>query len=144
MIELLPIRSLGIKATYAYLRGKQGNGEDLPFIPQNSLKSEIEWRNSTNRILTEYFVRLGAEYAFNQEHPSYFETPSSEYFLLNAGAGCTLKVGKQIIELNCIATNLLNCLYIDHLSTLKDLHYFNMGRNVMCSIRIPFSADLKK
>lgn len=142
MIEMLPIKSFNIKATYSYLRGKQGNGEDLPFIPQNNLKTEIEWRNSVSGFLSEYYIRLGAEYAFKQEHPSNFETPSSEYLILNAGVGCTFTVGKQTIELDCIATNLFNQLYIDHLSTLKELNYFNKGRDVMLSIRMPFAIGL--
>jgi iron complex outermembrane receptor protein len=39
--------------------------------------------------------------------------------------------------LDVTANNLLDESYIDHLSTLKDLGYYNPGRNVMIGLKIP-------
>ncbi len=143
IIEVLPLNSLSINGSYSYLRGEQDNGENLPFIPQNKIRAEIKWERYLKGVLHNYYVRLGVDYAFRQDEPSYFETPSSDYTLLNAGLGFSFLIGNQSIDLDIVASNLLNHLYIDHLSTLKELGYYNMGRNLTVSLRVPFGLDLR-
>ena len=84
------------------------------------------------------FFRISGLYADKQTHPAMFETESGGYFLLNTGIGADLKWFDQFFSLSVLADNLLNKKYIDHLSTLKDLGYNNMGRNICFSIKIPF------
>ena len=141
MVELLPLSSLSIIGSYSYLRGEQSNGENLPFIPQNKIRTEIKWGKSLKGMLNNYYLKIGVEYAFKQDKPSYFESPSADYTLLNTGLGFTFLIGNQSIDLDLVATNLLNHLYIDHLSTLKELGYFNMGRNLTVSLLVPFGIE---
>jgi iron complex outermembrane receptor protein len=143
VMEILPVKSFSIKGSYSYLRGKQSNGENLPFIPQNKIKAEVKWKKSMNGFLSSYYVKLGMNHAFNQNNPSLFETSSIDYTLLNAGLGFEFLIGKQNLELDIIASNLLNHVYIDHLSTLKELAYNNMGRNITVSLRVPFGVDIQ-
>jgi iron complex outermembrane recepter protein len=142
IIEVLPFRSLDIKGTYSFLRGKQNNNENLPFIPHNKISAELKWEKSLSGVLTGYYIKFGVDHAFRQDKPSYFETTSPEYTILNAGLGLSCLLGKQNIELDFVANNFLDRVYIDHLSTLKDLGYNNMGRNLTITLRVPFGIDL--
>jgi iron complex outermembrane receptor protein len=60
--------------------------------------------------------------------------------LLNAAVGTDLKVKNQIVSFSLTASNLLNTRYFDHLSTLKDVGIYNMGRNISLNIQIPFGV----
>ncbi|MFW6276020.1 MAG: hypothetical protein ACOC2M_05255, partial [bacterium] len=71
-------------------------------------------------------------------NPAMFETESDSYFLLNAGIGTEIKWANQMISLSFQANNLLNETYIDHLSTLKGMGYYNIGRNVSVNLKVPF------
>ena len=83
------------------------------------------------------FITLGTTYAFAQNNPSQFETVSPNYFLVNAGLGFDFFIEKQKVNIGIYGQNLLNTTYIDHLSTLKDMGYYDMGRNIAIKVRIP-------
>jgi iron complex outermembrane receptor protein len=141
LVEALPFNHLSIIGSYSYLRGGHSNQENLPFIPQNKIRAEIKWEKSLEGIFHNCYAKIGVDYAFKQDKPSHFETPSTDYILLNAGLGFSFLIGKQGFDLDIVATNLLNHQYIDHLSTLKEIGYYNMGRNISVSLRVPFGAD---
>ena len=136
----LPATWLNISASYAYLVGRQDDGFYLPFIPQNKLRSEIRFQGQNISFLDKPCFKMGVVYAGRQERPSMFETESDPYFLLNAGIGTRIKVRNQLLSLSVQANNLLNEVYIDHLSTLKDLGYANAGRNISISVTVPFGV----
>jgi iron complex outermembrane receptor protein len=85
------------------------------------------------------YVTGGVNLVFEQDHPSIFETATNAYQLVNLGLGFDLKVEKQLLNFRIAATNLLNVDYYDHLSTLKDLGIYNMGRNISISVKVPFT-----
>ena len=89
-------------------------------------------------FLKNNFFKVGGVFAAKQNNPAMFESKSSSYFLLNAGLGSDIKWGKQMIQLSFQANNLLNKTYIDHLSTLKGMGYYNIGRNISINLKIPF------
>jgi iron complex outermembrane recepter protein len=47
-------------------------------------------------------------------------------------------VFKQTFVFGISANNIFDTRYYDHLSTLKPLNYYNQGRNVSISLKIPF------
>lgn len=138
MFEYLLEKWIDLKAGYAYLIGKEDNGNYLPFIPQNKIHFDVNLKKEKLLFMYHPFFRVGGLYASKQIHPAMFETESDGYFLLNAGIGADLNWFNQFVSLSVQADNLLNKNYIDHLSTLKDLGYNNMGRNICFSIKIPF------
>ncbi|MCD4698237.1 MAG: TonB-dependent receptor [Bacteroidales bacterium] len=141
-IYLLPW--LHVNTTYSYLRGEQQNGRYLPFIPQDKIKAEMKLeRKQLGKLINPWF-RVSAAWAFAQKHPAQFETETDAYTLLNAGLGFQLKVQNQFVELSITASNLLNEVYYDHLSTLKEMGLYNMGRNITFSIKVPFGIINKK
>jgi iron complex outermembrane receptor protein len=141
-LEYAPWKMLNIKAVYNFTVGKQSNGMYLPFIPQNKIKVNLRWHKQKLAFLRKAFISIGTTYAFAQDNPAQFETASPDYALLNAGLGFSVKAGKQEIEIGIYGENLTNTAYIDHLSTLKDMGYYNMGRNIALKIRIPLDFGI--
>jgi len=134
-----PYDWLHIKSSYAYILGKQNNGEYLPFIPANKFHLELKVNLNSYKKLNGLFIKAGTDLVFNQNHPGQFETPTDSYTLVNAGFGGNVKIMKQNITFGIFANNILNEVYIDHLSTLKGMELNNIGRNITFSLSIPFS-----
>ncbi len=137
-LNVLPIDWMNIRTTYAYLIGKQDDGSNLPFIPQNKLRIEIKLQKQEIGFLKNPFVKFGGLYAAKQEKPAMFETASDSYLLFHAGIGANIKCANQLLTLSIQANNIFNETYIDHLSTLKGLGYNNIGRNISINLKIPF------
>jgi len=128
------------KLSYAYLVGEKLDGEALPFIPQNKINGAILFTYSKLSFLKELNLSISANYAFEHYQPAIFETSTEDYFLLNASFGFTIPMFRQAIKFSCNAHNLMDTKYYDHLSTLKSLGYYNMGRNFSFSMSIPFTG----
>lgn len=135
--EYAPYKYTNLKIVYNYTIGKQANGLYLPFIPQNKLRFEMKFNKPKIFFLHNAFLSLGSTYAFAQNNPSQFETASPDYFIINAGLGFDFYIGTQKFSVGLFGQNLLNNAYIDHLSTLKDLGYYNLGRNIAFKLQIP-------
>ena len=140
-IDVLPFDWLNFKTSYAYLIGKQDDGNYLPFIPQNKLRFELKFQKQKLIFLKNTFFKVGGFYASKQNNPAMFETKTDSYFLLNAGIGTDIKWANQKVFLSVQANNLLNETYIDHLSTLKEMAYYNIGRNISINLKIPFGIN---
>lgn len=129
---------LHFETGYAMVIAKDQQGNFLPRIPafnlSNTLKFELKnwkkWENS--------FISLTANTIFAQNQITDFETPTASYLLLDAKIGTELKVGKQNLEISVGATNLLNTTYYNHLSRLKTDGIYDMGRNLVVSVKVPF------
>ncbi len=129
---------LHIKANYSYIIGEKISGGYLPLIPANKLHFELMVKKNRWKATRNPFIKVWVDYVFDQNHPSEFETSSKHYTLLNASLGTDLQMKGQLMQFSLTASNLLNTLYMDHLSTLKDVGIYNMGRNIALNIRIPF------
>jgi iron complex outermembrane receptor protein len=140
-MEILPLKWLRFRAVYSWLRAQQEDGKNLPLIPQNKIMASVALSKNGERWYRKVFFRVGAEYAFKQNNPSLFETATPSYWLLNAGAGLNFMFGKQAVELLINMNNLLDEMYLDHLSTLKGTGYYNLGRNFSVSVKIPFGKE---
>ncbi|MDV7188225.1 TonB-dependent receptor [Lutibacter sp. TH_r2] len=139
IVNYTPIEWLNINTTYSYLIGKEDSGNYLPYIPQNKVRFDVKLQKEKIGKLYNSYFKIGGLLAEDQNNPSIYETETDGYFLLNAGIGTQLKIGDEMINVSIQANNLLNETYIDHLSTLKDLNYNNIGRNIVATIKIPFT-----
>jgi iron complex outermembrane receptor protein len=126
------------KFSYAYLVGEKLNGDPLPFIPQNKLNNSIVFTYSKLSFFKDINLSLSGNYAFEQNNPALFETKTGDYFLLDASLGFTIPISKQAIRFGLNAHNMLDAEYFDHLSTLKPLGYYNMGRSFSFSLSYLF------
>ena len=110
------------------------------YIPALHLTDQVKWtfKTGTAGKIKNPYIQLELESHFNQKRIDIFETATSGYLLLNFSAGTNLKVQKQIWTLYISAANLLDTKYYDHLSRLKEVEIYNMGRRVTFGLVIPF------
>ena len=136
-----PLDWLHLESTYSLVIGEQTDGSYLPRIPAQDLYFEVKFEKDQWKIFREIYLKAGIDIVFAQNNPSIFETESDGYNLVNMGFGFDIQMKKNRINFNVTATNLLDVSYYDHLSTLKDLGIYNMGRNIAVSLRIPFNIN---
>ncbi len=134
---------LHIQASFSSVIGKQNNGDYLPFIPANKLRFELRLEKERLSFLHKPFFSLEMNTAFDQNHAAPDETTTEGYSLLDTNIGATLKINQQPLSITVSATNIFDKKYIDHLSTLKEVNYFNPGRNFVLSIKVPFGSGIK-
>ncbi len=123
------------KISYAYVRGVQENNENLPFIPQNKINMNLDFNKTDIAYFNNVKFRVSVVYAFAQTQPAMFETETPDYFVLNSSLNFSVKMKKQVVSFKIFVNNILDKQYFDHLSTLKDLGYYNIGRNTGIAIR---------
>jgi len=133
-----PLHWLHLKSTYSYVIGKKKQGGYLPLIPGQKLIFDIRATKNKWKAFRDLFVKAGIDFVFAQNNPSEFETATPAYTLVNLGAGFDILIKQQRFSFSIIANNLLDVTYFDHLSSLKPLGIYDMGRNVSFSVKIPF------
>ncbi len=140
-INYVPLKQLSISANYAYTVGIQENKEYLPFIPQNRIITSIQYNITNFSFFRNTSIKLGSTYAFSKNNISPSEIESDAYFILNASVSTVIKLGKQKVKFGIYAKNIMDTEYTDHLYTLADEGYINMGRNISIKLSIPFDGS---
>ena len=80
---------------------------------------------------------VGLRNYLKQDRIAENETATPGYTLLDAGISATVNIGKMPINLAINATNILDKVYVNHLSLLKPLGVPDMGRNISLSVNLP-------
>lgn len=138
--------------SYASVRGLLSDERNLPFIPQNKIRMNLDFQKKMeSRFVKNISAMIRYTYAFQQDWPGRFEMPTESYQLLDISFKSRVYVGSQTFEAGVNISNLLDETYIDHLSTLKGIDEnmldsgqgkFNPGRNIMIFVNIPFESNL--
>jgi iron complex outermembrane recepter protein len=136
-IDIQPYEFVSFLVSFSSLIGVQENGEYLPFIPQNKLNTSVKL-NLPEGLFTESYFKIAMKYSFAQNNPSIYEIKTSDYLLFDVAFGGKVKLSSQEFNLNIGINNLLNTKYYDHLSTLKTIGYYNIGRNMNFRISFKF------
>lgn len=134
-----PVHWLHISATYSQTIGQYSNGKHLPVIPASDLYFELRFEKQKWKGLQGIYIEGGVDFVFAQNRPSEFETSSRAYTLVNLGFGFDIRLKRNRLSFYIKASNLLNTKYYDHLSSLQDLGIYNMGRNIMIGLSVPFN-----
>jgi len=132
---------LHIQGTYSSVIGKQKNGNYLPFIPANKVRYEIRAECKNIGFLHKPNIKISALTAFSQKYPSPYETATDNYTLVNISTYSEVLVFNQALTFGLSANNLFDTQYFDHLSTLKPMNYYNQGRNISLSLKVPFGTN---
>ncbi len=135
------IQWMQLVSSFSSVIGKKENGEYLPFIPAHKFRNEIQLKRKKLDFLHEPALTLSAITTFPQNHPSLFETSTPGYTLFDLNINAELFILKQNCLLGIAVTNLFDKKYVDHLSTLKPMNYFNPGRNISLVVNIPFQIN---
>lgn len=125
-----------VASDYAYIIAKQNDGNYLPFIPHNKWNSSIKFVKFSKGIFKNSFASITNQYAFQQNHPSIYETKSDSYNIVNLQIGSDLMLRKIKSQIYLGVQNLFDKNYVDHLSALKPLGYKQMGRNFTVHVKL--------
>ncbi len=129
---------LHLQVTYSSVLGIKNNGEYLPFVPANKLNTEVKAEKEKLWFMRNAFISMLSHTALDQDNQAPDEFATDGYTIFDANIGCNIIAGKQNINLKFTISNILDKKYIDHLSTLKEVNFFNPGRNIALTINLPF------
>lgn len=129
---------LHLKGTYSSVTGKREGGEYLPYIPAHKFRYEAGFERESAWIFENPGFYISALTALTQNNPSQFETKTDGYTIFNLKANVNINIRNQQMIIGLSVNNLFDKKYINHLSTLKSLNYYNQGRNICLSLKMPF------
>jgi len=144
-LDFHPIHSLHLGTTFSYVNGKQIGGTWLPMIPAPRLLSEIKYEFSHGgKLLNNAFMAVEVDWNARQNHfyaVDDTETATPAYTLLNMSAGTDIVIkGKKRASIYLMADNLLDTAWQSHLSRLKEVGIYNMGRNITVKLIVPIPS----
>ncbi len=132
-----PASWMNFSFAYNYLVAKKNNDSYLPLIPQNKLRGNISFSKSFDKKqLKDFSFEIESIYAFVKNNHHIAESNTPAYNIYNLSAVQTLAFNRQKIKISAKINNLFNTTYIDHISTLKGLGYYEIGRNINIGIKI--------
>jgi iron complex outermembrane recepter protein len=124
---------------YNYLSGRP-----LPLTPPFSVLGELEYKiDKIGNTLGDLFFRVSGQSFAAQNRVERNERRTPGYFILNAGLGTKINLYHQPIEVIVSLQNLTDTWYMNHMSRYRLLNLPEQGRNIHCSLRIPFEYRLQ-
>ena len=125
---------VGYSNTFGRELGLVHEGEDLYFMPQARLRSNVRIELSKKKALGFASVIVQHNYFFNQDRIGPLETATDPYHLLQLG--CQMKWdGNWPVQLSFGVRNALNTSYINHMSSLKSLGLMEPGRSLYLNLK---------
>ncbi len=122
---------------------RTNNDSYLPMMPADKISNTLLFTFKNSKSYRNIFARVGLETTLAQKKVASNELSTSGYTLLNASFGVTRIIWKwNNIDLTVSINNLLDKVYLDNMSRLRQLGVSNPGRNIAFNVRIPF--DYKK
>ncbi|RZJ77385.1 MAG: TonB-dependent receptor [Flavobacterium sp.] len=126
-----------------YLYAKQLSGDKegytLPFSPPPSALLNLTYEpNFKGKFTGSYF---SADYRLTARQNNIVppEKKTAGYGIVNLAMGTKFKTGKQQFDISLQAQNLLNTKYLNHTSFYRLIELPEVGRNLVLSVKIPFS-----
>lgn len=124
----------GYSNTFGRDLGIVQSGEDLYFMPQARLRSNVRIELSKNKAFGFASVIVQHNYFFNQDRVGPLETATDAYHLLQLG--CQMKWDNNWpVQLSFGVRNALNTSYINHMSSLKSLGLMEPGRGFYFNLK---------
>ncbi|MDB4606747.1 TonB-dependent receptor [Crocinitomicaceae bacterium] len=124
----------GYSNTFGRDLGIVQSGEDLYFMPQARLRSNVRIELFKNKAFGFASVIVQHNYFFNQDRVGPLETATDAYHLLQLG--CQMKLDSNSpVQLSFGVRNALNTSYINHMSSLKSLGLMEPGRSFYFNLK---------
>jgi len=133
-----PFKWLTINEGYSYLVGTKENEENLPFIPQNKIVGNISFNLPKAKFYKLLKLKITNEIAFAQNNYATIETYTPQYNVFNIGLYYSNFIGQYNFDITLGVNNIFNEKYFDHLSTIKGLGYYNIGRDFRFGFKFYF------
>ncbi|MDB4650063.1 TonB-dependent receptor [Crocinitomicaceae bacterium] len=124
----------GYSNTFGRDLGIAQEGEDLYFMPQARLRSNVRIELSKKKAFGFASVIVQHNYFFNQNRIGPLETATDAYHLLQMG--CQMEWDSHWpVQLSFGVRNVLNTSYINHMSSLKSLGLMEPGRSFYFNLK---------
>lgn len=134
--------SAEIAAEYLYSEQKSGSkkGYTLPFSPPPSVLFGLNYEPQTGFLKNSYF---SVDYRLTGKQNNIVppEKKTAESHVFNVALGTKIKTGKEVISINVQIQNLFNTKYLNHTSFYRLIELPEAGRNIIVSMKIPFSVS---
>lgn len=125
---------LHIEATWSAIKTRTPADSSVSLLPPQRIQTTIRYSFDGKRKFGLREVNVMHTFMDAQQNVAFMEIPSESYNTLDAAIAFEL-VGKQKWEFRIGVKNILNELYIDHLSRLKNIGMPAPGRNAYISIQ---------
>lgn len=136
-----PVDWLHLEMNYSAVFGSDEHGNALPMIPSQKIHSTLRVDFKMKKALQSVSAYVQHVYSFRQSRIAVYETATTHYHLLHAGAAFGFLFGTQKVLFSAGVSNTLDAVYYDHLSRYKAQAIFNMGRTFFAAVTIPFNSD---
>lgn len=116
----------------------------LPFTPQPAIRTDLRFALAEKNWLEDFYLEVGHQYHFAAEgrlRIDRSEQSTPAYQLWGMGIGADLLVGGQEIHFSCQVQNFFDTAYLAHLSRYRLINVPEQGRNVVLTIKVPFSGN---
>lgn len=142
--ELLPSLSSSVLGEYLYAEQLSGDkkGYTLPFSPPASVLFNLTWSptSAKPRRLSDPYLSVDYRVTAAQDQIVPPEKKTAGYQLIHLQAGLQLNLAKQLLVLSVQVQNLLNTRYLNHTSFYRLIELPEAGRNIILSVKIPFTV----
>jgi len=141
-------KTLSAEILGEYLHSEQRSGDKigytLPFSPPASALFNLTWSPVQIKKCEGTYLSLDYRVTSAQNNIVPPEKKTPGYQLVNIQAGTNIKFHSQTITLSLQAQNVFNTRYLNHTSFYRLIELPEMGRNIVLSLKIPFSNTKNK
>ena len=145
-IKLLKTLSGEVVGEYLHAEQRSGAkaGYTLPFSPPASALFNLTWSPVIKNKSKGTYLSLDYRVTSPQNNIVPPEKKTPGYQLINLQAGTEIKLYNQTLMISVQAQNVLNTRYLNHTSFYRLIALPEMGRNIVLSIKIPFTNKKDK
>jgi iron complex outermembrane receptor protein len=119
----------------------QKKGYTLPFTPPPSLLLNVSYHPAPGGRLHENYVSLDYRLTGKQHNIVPPEKKTPGYRVMNFSSGTKIRLKQHDLTINLLIQNVLNTRYLRHTSFYRLIELPEPGRNIILSVKIPFSLN---
>jgi iron complex outermembrane receptor protein len=144
-----PWKFMEVSQAYEYVWNYNlETGLALPFTPPGSVLSEIMLKSDKIWLLENAYLFVNNHFVLAQNRVDRNEPETPAYNLINLGFGFDIKLTDKTrfgssLKIRFSVQNILNQRYLNHLSRYRWINVPEQGRNLVVSVKIPFTSYLK-
>jgi iron complex outermembrane recepter protein len=140
-IDVKPVDWLDLSGSFSMVIGEKSDDSYLPFMPADKIVASVKFLLPDLSSINNNYFLLRVRSCLEQNRNAANETATPAYTLLDVGFGGTINFGSVPLAVTINGTNILNEVYVDHLSLLKPLGVNDMGRNISLALSVPFALN---
>jgi iron complex outermembrane recepter protein len=140
-LEIHPAAAKWITGSTSYsmvIGTRRSDGSYLPYIPAFRWNKEVTLELKDFKGIKSPYLSLIGSLIFDQNRAAMLEETTPGYYLLGLNFGGSVEIAGQRVDTYVSGSNLLNNLYLDHMSLYRPFGIHQMGRNISLNFRVSF------